>query len=252
MTAVRELHRGAAPAYRQIAQLLRSRIIGGKYTDRLPTDDELMQEFEVGRHTVRAAVARLVDEGLVERFPGRGTFILAPEQRASPWGIRSLEDILDQRFTEPPRIISAKFLTATHDLGASEALQIDATDQMLCILALRTVHSLPYSCSQIFLPGEIGRVLIDRLPHHVASTPMIHAIEQECHLVVTRAVQTASATTAPKEVAALLDVQAKTGVLLLVRTYFTAEDRPLEHARMFGHPDRYRHTIEFTRQRDSS
>jgi GntR family transcriptional regulator len=252
LTAVRELHRGAAPAYRQIAQLLRSRIIGGKYTDRLPTDDELMQEFEVGRHTVRAAVAKLVDEGLVERFPGRGTFILPADRRASPWGIRSLEDILDQRFTERPKIVGAKFLAATHDLAASEALQIDATDEMLCILALRTLHNLPYSCSQIFLPGEIGRVLIDRLPHHVASTPMIHAIEQECHFVVARAVQTASATLAPKEVATLLDVEPKAGVLLLARTYFTAEDRPLEHARMFGHPDRYRHTIEFTRSRENS
>src|SRR4051812_48234171 len=66
--------RGRAPAYHQIAQVLRERIASGNFPvgTQLPTEDEIMKAFRVSRHTVRAAVHTLVVDGLVERFAGRG------------------------------------------------------------------------------------------------------------------------------------------------------------------------------------
>ncbi len=40
----------------------------------LPPEMEICQAYGVGRQTVRQAIARLVDDDLVERFAGRGTF----------------------------------------------------------------------------------------------------------------------------------------------------------------------------------
>jgi GntR family transcriptional regulator len=250
MAAPRSFQRGGAPAYRQIAQMLHNRVVAGAYSaSRLPTDFELMEEFRVSRHTVRAAVAKLVDDGLVERLPGRGTFIAQGGPDNLGWRIRSLDDILDQQFSEPPTIIDAQFRPASHDLDAAEALQIDIAEQMFCILALRTERGLPLSCSEIFIPEDIGRVLADDVAEHVRATPMIRAIERECHISATRAVQSATALPASREIAYLLDVRPGTCLLMLARTYFTMEGRPVDHARMFGRPDRYRHTIEFTRQK---
>ena len=49
----------------------------------LPPETEICQVYGVGRQTIRRAIARLVDENLVERYAGRGTFVRDQNQRAS-------------------------------------------------------------------------------------------------------------------------------------------------------------------------
>src|SRR5918998_491596 len=43
-----------------------------------PSERELVQQFGVARMTVRQAMDALVTEGLLERIPGRGTFVSRP------------------------------------------------------------------------------------------------------------------------------------------------------------------------------
>jgi len=63
--------------YSQTAEILRSRIAQSvwKQGDRLPSENELCQEFGVSSITMRRAVATLVAEGLLVRLQGKGTFV---------------------------------------------------------------------------------------------------------------------------------------------------------------------------------
>jgi len=63
------------PLYHQLAQILREQIHSGKYTSgaELPSERELMQQFQISRNTVRQALDLLDREGLIKRTLGSGT-----------------------------------------------------------------------------------------------------------------------------------------------------------------------------------
>ena len=65
------------PMYRHIADDLRAQIMDGrlKANAKLPTEGELSDNYEASRNTVREAIRRLTDEGLLESRPGQGTFV---------------------------------------------------------------------------------------------------------------------------------------------------------------------------------
>lgn len=68
---------GPVPPYRQIAEIIRSRIESGEYPkgSRIPTESEMVETWEVARTTARRAIALLRDQGLVETVPQRGTYV---------------------------------------------------------------------------------------------------------------------------------------------------------------------------------
>ncbi len=63
--------------YRQVAAILRDRIEAGRYPPgvRLPSINDLVQEFGVARTTAGKALRLLVDEGLAEMSQGMGFYV---------------------------------------------------------------------------------------------------------------------------------------------------------------------------------
>ena len=86
------LHRGVGVAlWRQIGDEIR-RGIGAGLADqngRLPAEAELATRFGVNRHTVRAAIAALVHEGVLRSEQGRGTYVRRQKRLTYPIGART-------------------------------------------------------------------------------------------------------------------------------------------------------------------
>ncbi len=80
MTSHHELsinHNSAVPLHTQLRRQFRSRIVSGRWAPgtRLPSESRLQRELNVSRNTVRQALREMESEGLIERIPGRGTFV---------------------------------------------------------------------------------------------------------------------------------------------------------------------------------
>lgn len=65
--------------HRQIFDFLRESIVSGNYKagDQLPTEEELVRQFDTSRPTVSKAMRELTGQGLIERRAGSGTFVKA-------------------------------------------------------------------------------------------------------------------------------------------------------------------------------
>ena len=72
--------------YMRVYNDLKGKILSGGYAvgERLPTEGQLQDTFGVSRITVKKAMEMLAEEGLVERYPGKGTFVLKHSGTVAP------------------------------------------------------------------------------------------------------------------------------------------------------------------------
>lgn len=74
-------HNSSIPMYKQVVQILSNQISSGELSvgNKIPSETELMAKFGVSRITIRAAISELVEEGILTRSQGKGTFVSAPK-----------------------------------------------------------------------------------------------------------------------------------------------------------------------------
>ena len=106
--------------YAQIEHNLRQRIISGDLSigEKIPTEIELCEKYSVSRITVRRAIQNLVDEGILYRLRGRGTFVSAPKREIrkgtkSHFGYHAFSE----NGPTPCRIIEKRLLAADEKLA---------------------------------------------------------------------------------------------------------------------------------------
>jgi GntR family transcriptional regulator len=113
------------PRYYEIEQALRARVAALRPGDAMPSDAALCQEFEVSRMTARNAMQRLVQEGIVERIPGRGTFVAEQPVHRQAGNLISFSDEMRRRGRRPrseliSRRIRAGEAAETRALGLAD------------------------------------------------------------------------------------------------------------------------------------
>lgn len=233
------------PLYHQVQQHLRTRIAAGDYPvgATLPTEEALMREFGVSRHTVRTALQQLVTEGQIERFPGRGSFVVEHARRASQWAIGAVEDLIDSSFAHSYTVLGARRVAAKLFPRIAELFREPRA--LFHVRAVRASAEGPYAYSNVWFPPDIGEKLPRRL---FSQRPLILLVEEYCGLPPYRTRQAALAAPADREAARYLKVAFGDPMLVLERTYFTADDRPIEHTRIQYRPDRYQQVVNFRRR----
>jgi len=121
------------PRYYEIEQVLRARVAALRPGDLVPSDAELCEEFGVSRMTARNAMQRLQQEGLVQRIPGRGTFVAERPVHRQAGSLISFTDEMRRRGRRPSsRVLRSLVRPATVD----EAARL-AVDRVVELVRLR-------------------------------------------------------------------------------------------------------------------
>lgn len=100
------------PKYKQLKELLFDGIRAGKYPveSRFPSENELIREFAVSKHTVLKAIGELVNENLLYRRQGSGTYVKPQGHESRPGGLESVAVLDYEASRDNPALTSVRLL----------------------------------------------------------------------------------------------------------------------------------------------
>src|SRR5210317_2509298 len=89
----------AKPMYQQLKDLIIRRISSGELapSDRVPSENDLVEAMNVSRMTANRALRELNDEGYVERIAGRGTFVSDFRSQSHLLEVQNIADEIESR-----------------------------------------------------------------------------------------------------------------------------------------------------------
>lgn len=187
-----------------IREYVRDLVAGSAPGTAAPSERDLVERFGVARMTVRQALDALVVEGVLERFPGRGTFVATP--RRLPTGVTSLsEDFARRGKVAESRTLAAGRKRPSPKLAAALGIAVD--EPILHWRRVRMADGRPVCISDSYLRESVVPGLLERLPVSLYDELAIRGRRP------TWAEDSVSAGTATEEEAAQLEI-APGGVVL--------------------------------------
>lgn len=136
--------------YALVAQGLRGRILSGEWAGglALPAEQELGRQYEVALGTMRQALQMLVQEGLIERVHGRGTFVKqaltgAPMMRFFRFG---------QTDSQPPQSQIVQRSICNAPASVAQSLALAPSHAVLRLERLRLLSGKACLWEEIWLP----------------------------------------------------------------------------------------------------
>ena len=148
------------PPYHQLAAILRRQISTGRLRpgDRLPSEAQLCELYEVSPMTVRRALNILLDEGLATASRGRGTFVKPLVLGTATFGLQAFEDLFNSEDTSV-RFLSVKTIKATPRISQNLAIPLDA--KVITIRRLLSRREEPVAFHREYLVFDPSRPIVE-------------------------------------------------------------------------------------------
>lgn len=230
----------------RFAEILRARIDAGDYARRVPTENELMAEFDISRYAVRSAMLRLERDGIVERHPGRGTRVVDRLAEGPSWAIRTVEDLIDRNLLHQPRILSAGPVPARLHPEFARLFGLGPRARLFLIERLSQERpGKPSFFSFNFMPAEVGLALPRRA---IGREPLILQIERLRRIRAHRVRQDICGGEAAPDIARRLAVPPGHPTVIVRRTYFGWDGDAIVTAELHYRLEAFRQAIDLFRE----
>lgn len=208
--------------YDKLYDYLKSQIIGNNYAagQKLPPERQLCEKFDISRITARHALRLLENDGLVERFQGKGTFVKSTKP--------SKLTITESGFAKSVqkyapgmtrRLISKKFVPAPSEI--SETLGLDS---QVCLTAIRAdiLDNQTIAFDKAYIIPEYCEQLTNEF---LASIDFFEKWIELEQIKISYYNETIEAIEADKEEADILNVKSSVVILKAVETYYDENNK---------------------------
>jgi GntR family transcriptional regulator len=235
------------PMYYQIMNLLREKIAEGEYPvdSTLPPERELVETYKVSRMTVRQAISELVNEGILVRRKGIGTFVAPPKIEQALSGLTSFtEDMAQRGMKAGSRVLS--FKETMPDATLRKTLGLNADEPIFECVRLRLADDEPMALETTAL---LAAICPDLTREDLENQSLYKVLEERCGVRLEYATQSLEPILASPHEAALLHVQPGVPLLVMHRVTYDQDGRAFEHVKSFYRGDRYKFVTELRRKR---
>jgi len=231
------------PFYFQLAELLEHEIVGGRWEPgvRLPSEVALCGHFSVSRTTLRQALSRLEQEGLISRHKGRGTFV--EETRPRSWLLQSSGGFFEEEVERMGRQVTSRVRRV--ERGPLPAWACDALTlpQGSVGLTLERVRSVD---------GLIAMYVVNHLPEHLADAvlslgedeSLYQRLREHCDLEAAGGRRVVEALPAEELLGQLLEVPPKTPLVFIESVTWDVTGQPFDCYQTCLRTDRMKVEIE--------
>ncbi len=232
------------PMYVQIEDYLKSQILQGDFVIgmAIPSERELTDTFGVSRMTVRQSITNLVNEGLLYREKGRGTYVATPKIEQPLSGLTSFtEDMLSRGMKPSNKLVS--FEKMIPEIDIAQELQLAKGEEVFIVKRIRYADDKPMAIERSYLPVK----LVPDLELDNIEGSLYSFIEKDKRLIISHASQRMEAVLVNKEDAEFLQICMPSAVLMIERISYLTNDVPIEIVRSTYRADRYKFISEIRR-----
>src|SRR5580704_14493005 len=139
------------PLYLQLVDWLREDVASKSAGQRIDSEPKLAERFGVSRFTVARAIEILVDEGLVNRRQGLGSFVAAPTLKRAPIYLLSFTEAVSVSGGSPSHRLLAFGPTPWR-----ETLPYDEDEELIALDRLRLVEGVPTAIHRSVLSAALA------------------------------------------------------------------------------------------------
>lgn len=231
------------PLWAQLYRDLSTRLALGEFADDFPGEMDLTVQYDVSRNTVREAMRRLRDDGIVIAERGRRPRLADSTEIEQPLGaIYSLFASVEAAGLEQQSIVRALDLRSDEDVAIR--LQCDPREPLFYLERLRLAGGEPLALDRVWMLGRIGSPLLDADFTHTALYDELH---RRTGLRLTKGQEQIRAVDATLEDQALLRMAPHQAVLAIDRLA-NIRDEPIEWRQTLIRGDRFSLVAEFSQR----
>jgi GntR family transcriptional regulator len=234
----------AVPLYAQLEEILTERIKSGEWSPdhRIPSENELNRIFGLSRMTVRGVLTKMVNDGLLLRVPGKGTFVTSAGKisAVSPAyrGVREQLEALG--FETSTELVSSSVVTPSSEV--QRQLGLTANDKVVEIVRLRSANGSPISIHRSYIPGDLAPRLDGA---DVIEEQLCKVLEARYGLRMKKVREHLEAVALNAQDAKYLGVRRGEPALLLEDIIFNDSERPFEYSRIVFRGDKLRLRFDY-------
>lgn len=234
------------PIFSQIGDTLRQQIKLGELMpgDPIPSERELAEQLKVSRMTVRAAMDKLVQEGLLLREHGRKT-IVADTKLNRDAGFTSFSEDMRARGLNPQSKVR-ELRAEMAEASIAAQLGLIAGERVIYLERLRLANQEPVAIERVYLPYERFAGLVNKAKQ-LTRDSLYKILEQEFNCRPTFANETVEAVLLTPADAKLFGLGSCAPALLAQRVTRDENGEPIETVQTLYRADRYR--MSFFRKR---
>ena len=243
----RPKERGGVLLYRRIESLIRTKILSGQYEaeEMLPKEDSLAEDYGVSKITVRNALAGLEADGLIDRIPGRGTFVARDIQVKKQYIVTgSIYDIVRDatRYGVTTLGIDDRQVRDTrYPKELRKFLGLKNEDTVAVVRRMRALTNTPMFFLENFIPHEVAAHLtIEELDRE----PLLQILKRKIGLSLGRGEMFIESVPADPDVAEILEGQIFDPLIVIKAHYWFASGRPFEIVNLFMKAEYFKYQVK--------